>query len=289
MAHMLGQTSFGVGRTDWSGLWQGAVLSKVMQQWVLSVLYAQWSKCGWNFEWLPVVDPVVAASAVVGLCLALVALARHSRARFLPPAYLGVALVVGAFSPYDCPPLTRLLTLAPFTAMLAAIALDRFMERSAALTKPRIGWLFGIGLVAAAVVWNLAALHRSMYREHHGYGQGTTGELIRLALELPTDCWVVYIQNNENDSYNVDQILDEYRLGERSTYIRPFGPRVDDTLASQTPPFAVIYDLHREEETRAVEAALARRFPDAGWVDSAPGEPWNLRASFVVNRVPPAR
>jgi 4-amino-4-deoxy-L-arabinose transferase-like glycosyltransferase len=288
-AHMLGQTSFGVGGTDWSGLWQGAVLSKVMQHWVLSVLYAQWSKCGWNFGWVPVVDPVVAAAGAVGLWLALVAVRHRSRARFLLPAYLGVALVVGALSAYDCPPLTRMLTLAPFTAMVAAIALDRFMENTAALTQPRVGWFLGIGLVVAAVVWNLAALHRSMYREHHGYGDGTTGELIKIALQLPTDCWVVYIQNGENDMYSVDQILDEYRLGERSTYIRPFGPRVEDTLASQTPPFAVIYDLRREEERRAVEAALARRFPSAGWVDSAPGEPWNLRASSIFNGVTPGR
>lgn len=288
MDHMLRQTSFGVGRTG-SGLWQGAVVSKVMQHWVLSVLYAQWCKCGWNFGWVPAVDPVVAALAAVGLCLTLVAVTRRSRARFLLPAYLCVALVVGALSAYDCPPLTRLLTLAPFTAMLAAIALDRLMESTAALTKPRVGWLFGIGLVVAAVVWNLAALRRSMYREHYGYGIGTTSELIRIALQLPADCWIVYIQNGENDMYNVDQILDEYRFGERSTYIRPFGPRVEDTLASQTPPFAVIYDLHREEERRAVEAALARRFPGAGWVDSAPGEPWNLRASSVFSGVTPAR
>jgi hypothetical protein len=282
VAHMLRQTAFGVGGTDWSRLWQGAVLSKVMQQWVFSVVYAQWSKCGWNFAWVPVADPVVAASAAVGLCLAVVAVTRRSRARFLLPAHLGVAFVVGALSQYDCPPLTRLLMLAPFTAMLAAIALDRLMEHAAALTSPRVGWLFGSGLVVAAVVWNLAALQRSMYREHHGYGDGTTSELIRIALQLPADCWVVYIQNGENDMYTVDQILDEYGFGERSTYIRPFGPRVQDTLARQAPAFAVIYYLRRQEERRAVEAALASRFPGAGWVDSAPGKRWNLRVSSVI-------
>jgi 4-amino-4-deoxy-L-arabinose transferase-like glycosyltransferase len=289
MAHMLRQTSFGVGGTDWSRLWQGAVVSKVIQQWVLSVVYAQWSKCGWNFEWVPVVDPVAAALAAVGLCLTVVAMTRRSRARFLLPAYLGVAFVVGALSQYDCPPLTRLLTLAPFTAMLAAIALDRLMERAAALMSPRVGWLLGGGLVVVAVVWNLAALQRSMYRAHHGYGDGTTGELIRIGLQLPADCWIVYIQNDENDMYSVDQILDEYRLGERSTYIRPFGPRVEDRLARQTPAFAVIYYLRREHEKRAVEAAVARRFPAAGWVDSAPGKPWNLRVTLVLGGMTGAR
>jgi 4-amino-4-deoxy-L-arabinose transferase-like glycosyltransferase len=289
MAHMLGQTPFGAGHADGSGLWQAAVLGKVMRQWVQSILYAQWFRCGWNFGWLPVVDPVVGASALVGLCLAFLGLTRGSRARFLLPAYLGVAFVVGAVSQYDCPPLTRLLTLAPFTAMFAAMALDRFMERTAALATPRVGWLFGSGLVIAAVVWNLAALHRSMYREHHGYGDGTTAELIRIALQLPPDCWIVYVQNNENCMYNVDQILDEYRLGERSTYIRPFSPRVEQAIGRQAPPFVVIYALDGEEERRAVEAALARRFPSAGWLDSAPGKPWNLRVSSVVNRPMPTR
>jgi len=289
MAHMVGQTSFGVGHAGGFGFGQGALLGRVMQQWVLSVLYAQWAKCGWNFGWVPVVDPVAAAATAVGLCLAVVALTRRNRARFLLPAYLGVALGVGGLSPYACPPLTRLLTLAPFTAMLAAIALDRFMERTAELATRRVGWLFGSGLVVAAVVWNLAALHRSMYREHYGYSIGTTSELIRIALQLPPDCRIVYIQNGENDMYNVDQILDEYRLRERSTYIRPFGPRVDQALAGQAPPFVVIYDLHRRRERRAVEAALARRFPDAGWLDSAPGKPWNLRVSSVVTGPTPTR
>lgn len=284
VAHMLQQTAFGgdpAAVPQRSGLWQPEVLGKVLQHWLLSLLYAVWFKCRSNFDWVPVVDPVVAVSAAVGCYLSLVALVRRAPARFLIPAYVLVALVVGAVSQYDCPPLTRLLTLVPFTAMLAAVALDRLWERAAVIVSPGGGRLVGVGLVAAAVIWNIAALQRSMYQRHHGYGDGTTSELIRITRQLRDDCRIIYIQNDQNEMYSVDMILDEYGLGPRITYIRPFGPSVARVLADVQPPFMVVYDLRRAEEKGAVERALLVRFAAARWSDSAPGKTWNLRYTTV--------
>ena len=92
---------------------------------------------------------------------------------FISILYGGVVPAVGAVSSYDCPPRAGLLPLAPFGAMLAAVALDRLMERTATLTIPRVGWLVGGGLVIAAVVWNLAALHRTV-AEAYGWRRDNT-------------------------------------------------------------------------------------------------------------------
>lgn len=295
VTHMVQQTAFGAGRqptlADWQASVRGLVedpapLEKIGTHWLGSILYAPWTKCGWNFDWNPAVDPVAAALAMLGLWLGVLGLRRRSGVRVLLPAYLFAAFVVGAVTPYDCPPLTRLLTLAPFTALFAAISVDRLMSCASQVVRYRpLVWLGGIGLVAAAVLWNVSALHRSMYHLHHGYGNGTTGELIRLTTQISESYRIVYVQHGDNDSYNVDQILDEYNLGERSTYIRPFGPRAVETLAAIAPPFAVVYDLKRDEEVRAVEQALEQRFPGIHWYDSAPGKEWNLRYCLVPDGV----
>jgi 4-amino-4-deoxy-L-arabinose transferase-like glycosyltransferase len=255
-----------------------APLVKVGKDWLLSIFYAQWSKCGWNFGWSPAVDPIAAALAMLGFCLGGKALLYGFRARFLLPAFLLSALAVGGLSPYPCPPLTRLMTLAPFTALLAGLALDQVMTRTARWVRPRAAsGLVGAGLVLMAVTWNVDALHRSIYELHYGYGTGTTSELIRITQGLPRRARVIYIQNAENDMYNVDDILHEYQLGDRTTYIRPFGPRALKALDAVAPPFIVVYDLNRREERQAVEDGVERRFPGALWHDSAPGQRWNLR------------
>ena len=285
VTHMLQQTAIPAGAAavagDWSVLWQPDLLRRILEHWVLSLLYPLWFNCASNFEWVPVVDPVVAVAAAVGWWLSVFALARRAPVRFLVPTYLLAALLVGAFSQYSCPPLTRLLTLAPFTAVLAAIALDRVWARAAPIIGPGGARALGLAVVSAAVLWNITALQRSMYQRHHGYGDGTTGELIRITNPLPDDCRIVYVQNNENDMYDVDKILDEYGRGGQSTYIRPFGPLVAKTLATVQPPFVVVYNLRGTEEQTGVERGLLRRFPEARWADSAPGKPWNLRYASV--------
>lgn len=289
--HMMQQTAFrsdaGSALPGWRGL-LSVVLSKpdsllkVWSDWLQSIFYAQWSKSGSNFGWSPVVDPVAAALSTVGLWLGVLALVRRTRARFVAPAYLFSALVVGGISQHPTPPLTRLLTLVPFTAMLAAMALDQLMTRTSQWVRWQAGvWLVGSGLVAAAVIWNVTALHRSIYVLHYGYGSGTTSELIRITQGLPENSRVVYIQHAENDMYNVDYVLHEYNLGERTTYIRPFGPQALAALEKISPPFAVVYDLKRPEELQAVEESIARRFPGVRWRDSAAGQRWNLRYGSV--------
>jgi 4-amino-4-deoxy-L-arabinose transferase-like glycosyltransferase len=291
VAHILQQTAFangaGPASSGWRGLaswWlaeRGAFL-KVWSDWLQSIFYASWSKSGSNFSWSPPVDPVVGALSVLGLWLGVLALLRRSRARFVTPAFLFSAFVVGAISQAPAPPLTRLLTLVPFTAILAAIALDRLMTSASRWVRWQAAvWLAGSALVAAAVIWNVTALHRSIYDLHYGFGSGTTSELIRMTQALPGNSRLVYIQNAENDMYDVDYILHEYNLGDRTTYIRPFGPQALTALGEISPPFAVVLDLKRGEEFQAVEGSIERRFPGVRWHDSAPGKQWNLRYCSV--------
>lgn len=287
VGHMVQQTAFNSAGNATAAGWRGFLVSLVSQpdrlrkiwgDWLQSIFYAQWSRSGWNFDWNPAVGPVMAALSVLGLWLGVVALWRRSPARFITPAFLFTAFVVGAISQYAAPPLTRLLTLVPFTAMLAAIALDQLMTEATRRVRWRLPIrLAGWSLVAAAVVWNVNALHHSIYELHYGYGSGTTSELIRITQGLPQSVRVVYIQHAENDMYNVDYVLHEYNLGDRTTYIRPFGPQALQALGTVAPPFAVVYDLRRREELQAVEESVERRFPGAHWQDSAPGKRWNLR------------
>lgn len=278
LEHMLRQTAF-------SGPEQHSA-TQIFAHWLESVLYASWIHCSGNFGWDPVVDPITAGLAIVGLWLGVFALIRRHRIRFFFPAYVASAFVLGAISQYTCPPLTRLLALAPFTALLAAVALDQLIRRVAGITAPRrLFEIVGVACAAAAVIWNIAMVHTIFYTRHHGFGDGTTSELIRLSLDLPSDYTIVFIQRGDNSMYDVDMILAEYGLA-RSVCIRPFNSgRVESRLATLTPPFAIFYDLTNPAEAQAVEALLARRFPESQWRDSDRGRRWNLRYVRVPDGV----
>ncbi|HXQ24368.1 MAG TPA: glycosyltransferase family 39 protein [Candidatus Acidoferrales bacterium] len=255
------------------------VVPHVLKHWLLATLYVLWINNPTHFQTNPPADGVSAALATVGLWLGLRATMRGAAAtRFLFLAYLAAALLGCATSPYDNPPMTRLMLLPPFTALLAAVALDALMRSVASATRrPRLAAALGTALAASAVAGSTLHVRDTVYRHGHGYGDGTTSELIRLAQSLPTGCRIVYIQTEQTYMYDVNQILSIYGLDAHLQYIKPFGVEADRALKEITPPFLVAYDLRKREEIDAVEQTLQARFPEIHWQDSARGETWNLR------------
>ena len=140
----------------------------------------------------------------------------------------------------------------------------------------------GGALVLIAVVWNVAALRYNVYTHYHGYGDGTTSELLRIAQTLPHDWRIVYVQTNDTLMSSVDQVFAQYGMGDRITYLRPYNATVTERLAALVPPFVVSYDLRRPAERQAIEEQLTQRFPGVPWRDSDAGRPWNLRYFSVL-------
>ncbi|MBI4515127.1 MAG: glycosyltransferase family 39 protein [Deltaproteobacteria bacterium] len=287
LSHMFRFTSLsseeGRSFSDFASVWAwlAAVMgeSRVFEQWMLALFYGVWFKGPHHMQWNPIVDPISSALAGAGMWLGLANLRRRANLGFVTVAYVSVALVIGATAPYYRPPLTRLLFLSPFTALLAAVALDQLLSWTAA--SERSARRAGAALVAVAAAWNIGALQYSIRYHYHGYGAGTTSELIRLVQQVPAGVKIVFVQRTDTDNEGVDEIFDEYGMRERLAYLHGVTPRVRATLASVRAPVLISYELHEPAQAQAVEAALNERFPDARWQDSDPGQRWNLRYFYL--------
>jgi 4-amino-4-deoxy-L-arabinose transferase-like glycosyltransferase len=265
-----------------TALWaaDGPVL-RPLHHWLLSVVYGLWFPGPHHFQTNPVVDPVSGALATVGFWLSMRGLVRRSADGFVGVAYLAAAFIAGAVTPHGRPPLTRLLVLAPLTAVLAATALDLLLQ---VLPRRALGWTVGLLLVAATAAWNVTTLNRSVYERHHGFGDGTTSELIRLAQETPEEQVIYYVQPSHTFMRSVPDIMEQYGLRQRLHHLWGFTPAALTTLSQATPPFFAAHHLRAPEPQQAVERALLERFPNIEWRDSAPGKPWNLRFFQVDER-----
>jgi 4-amino-4-deoxy-L-arabinose transferase-like glycosyltransferase len=250
-----------------------------LHHWLLSIVHGLWFPGPHHFQTNPVVDPVSGALASVGFWLSIRGLLRRSADGFLGAAYLVAAFIAGAVTPHPRPPLTRLLVLAPLTAMLAATALDRLLQL---VPRRAPTWAVGLLLVTAAAAWNVTALHRSVYHLHRGFGDGTTSELIRLAQRTPPEQTIFYVQPAGTFMRSVPDIFEQYGLRERLHHLWGFTPAVLTILSQAQTPFFAAHQLREEEPRQAVESLLRERFPGMEWRDSAPGKPWNLRF-FQVN------
>lgn len=243
----------------------------------MSLIYSVYFIGPHHFQWPPVVDPISGPLVLVGLFLCLVQW-RHGGSRFLALAFVISAIVVGGTSHYFRPPLTRLLFLAPFSALLAAVALDRFASAAALAARSHsLGRAFAIGSVAAAVAWGILSLQYNVRYRYHGYGDGTTAELVRLATQQPGDMRLVYVQREDTGMWSVDGVLDQYGMRERLSYFQGFTPQARQALETIEPPALVVLGLGSEVDTRAAEEILTRRFPQVLWRSSDAERSWNLR------------
>jgi len=256
----------------------GAAIGRVLVHWWLSIVHGLWYPGPHHFQSNPINDPISGTLAIVGLCLCLGGW-RRGNGRFLFLAYLLSAFLVGATSQHSRPPLTRLLFLSPLTAVLAAVAADqllRIADGSGRARRALTGAAAG-GLVAVSMAWNISTLEHSVREEHHGYGNGTTSELLRMAQRLPANARIVLVQTAGGGETLVVQVMDEYGLAERLDYERGADAPTLAALETTAPPFTLFVDLADPHDFEKVEAVMQRRFPAGVWRASAPGQPWNLR------------
>jgi hypothetical protein len=208
---------------------------------------------------------------------------RCRKARFLFFSFILTSFVVGAISSYDRPPLTRLLVLSPFLALLTAVALERFspclFSKGGTAGKPAV--VTALLLIFGIISWNLTAQHHSIVKVHHGYGDGTTSELIRETALLPDDTGIFYIQHDQTHMQCVDLVMDAFGYGSRFIWVRPYGNSVLGQLAARKPPFAVFCNLTDTQEIMRIKSVLYRRFPHLRWQFTDPGKPWSLRFFHV--------
>jgi len=252
--------------------------SVIAAHWLKAVLYPVYFENPHHFQWTPIVDPISGPLCLLGLILCM-ANGRSGADRFLASAYLLSALLVGATSHHERPPLTRLLFLSPFAAMLAAVALQRVtgvVDRRVGRSPARAGAAL---LVAFAALWGVLELQYNVRYRYHGCGDGTTTEAVRIASTMPPNAKIVYLQRSGSTMLMVDSVFDQYGMAERLIYGQGFDDEAKRALEEIEPPYIVINALEDGEGRKAIEAIVERRFPGRGWEESAPGQPWNLRYS----------
>src|ERR1700687_1846929 len=115
-----------------------SIAIRMLHHWLWSLLYGVWYPSPHHLFDNPIVDPLSAALAVIGFWMCFSGARRAAGARFLVLAYVISAFIVGSTSPHFRPPLTRLLFLSPFTALLAAIAADQLLRRVGGTSHARL-------------------------------------------------------------------------------------------------------------------------------------------------------
>jgi hypothetical protein len=292
IAHMLQQTAVTggkqIGESQIHGflrtfLASSGIFPKMLLQWFVTIIYGIQYKDPSHFQHNPIMDPISCALAFIGLFLA----ARSTLAGrcnwFILPAFLFSAFVNGALSPYYRPPLTRLLFLSPFMAIFSAVALDYISLRLATDEKRwrYLGTALPMLLVFSSIAWNVISQYDHIRHHSHGYGDGTTSELIRIARTLPVNCAMIYVQHKDTYMECSDMVMDEFGMGSRIQYIKPLDERFDKALQIAAPPLAVFCNLTNEEQFRRVQGSVSERFPEPAWQDSDPGHPWNLKYVYI--------
>jgi hypothetical protein len=244
----------------------------------LAVVYGFYYVIPTHFQGNPIMDPLSCTAAFVGLWLCVRAIRRRYDARFIVLAFLVSSFVVGALSPYYRPPLTRLMFLSPFMAILASIAIVQ-VESS---IYERLPWkriasnLFVVAFVLASVIWNLSAVYHNVYQSYYGYRDGTTSELLRIVQTLPEDTTIVFVERRDTEMGSVDTVLSEYGMGARITYFQPYREAALTRLREIQPPFIAAYHLADPAEIESVREVLSMRFPEIQWRISSPGKKWSI-------------
>lgn len=289
LGRMFGQTSFRLAAEErpesWSGRVSAAVAGKgphLARHWTLSLVHPLWYPRPSHFQSHAVVDPLQGVLALTGFFLAWRGFRRDWRCRFLAVAASLAALAVGSLSQHACPPLTRLLFLGPFNALLAALALEQALV---ALIRRSRGWItssvLGSLVVAASAAWGVGILRHSVYVRHHGYGEGTTSEVVRVMRAMPEGWQMVFVQAWPTYMQSVDNFGTAYGGPGRLAYLRMSREILGHLPRTGRRGFVLAHDLPEGSDRAEVEGAINERFPGQPWYETAPGEKWNLRILAV--------
>jgi len=256
-----------------------ATVSRVLEHWLLSIMHGFWYPGPHHFQANPIVDPISSTLAAIGFWLCIVGWRHRAAGRFLAPAYLLSAFLVGATSQHFRPPLTRLLFLSPLTAVLAAAGADQLLRALGGTTRARQQLTRGAAyvLVSVSVIWNIATLEYNIRYQHHGYGNGTTSELIRMAQQFPKECRIIFMQVSDEQDGLVEGVMAEYGFDDRFIYRRAVDAPAIAALQDAPLPLVVFANITNPEQMASLERVIEQRFPAGAWRDSDPGKPWNLR------------
>ena len=250
----------------------------------VSLFFPLWYPNPSHFQTCSVIDPLQGVLAVIGLVLTWRGFRRDAGCRFLALAYLFSAVAVGTVSQHDCPPLTRLLFLCPFVALLAALSLRQIAAGiNAQLRSPRLAATVVGVLLAVSAAWGIGILRYNVYVRNHGYGEGTTSELARLLRALPPSWRVVYVQRMPTYMSGVDASLAQHGWDKRFAYLRDSPEIVKHMPPSSERELLLVHDLPVGESRQRFEAAMSERFPGRTWRQTAPGKSWDLHVLAVAN------
>lgn len=258
---------------------------RLLRHWNVSTNFPIWYPNPSHFQSNAVIDPLQGGLAICGLVLALRGFRRDAGSRFLALSYLLSALLVGSVSQHATPPLTRLLFLCPFIGLAAALSLRQAHEGLVSIFSwPRLAAIVTGAVVAGSALWGFALVRYNVYVRNHGYGEGTTSELVRTMSTLPGPWRVVYVQRMPTYMASVDAVISMYGWHERFDYLRQSSEILKHMPNAGEVNLLLIDDLPPGEARDELEGELSRRFPGREWRESAPGKPWNLRSLAVARQ-----
>jgi len=252
---------------------------RLLEHCLLSFVFGVWYDSPHHFQNNPIMDPMTGVLSLTGFWLTIMGCRSNVNLRYLVVVYLFSLLVVGGISQYSKPPLTRLMFLIPFMSIFAALALNRIRAvlTSGAGTRFRISGYFVPLILLFTIAWNPVSLYRHVIVGKHGYGEGTSSELIRVTKNLNEKTKLIYIQHGNSYMHCVDLVMESYDRKRQFLYLRPFNDQVINILRSVEPPFIVFLELKDSAEINSIQELMTKRFPDAEWQDTDPLQTWNLK------------
>ncbi len=257
--------------------------TEIAKQWFLCLIFGVYFIYPHHFQVNPVCDPISFMLAMTGIFIALRLFFQNRRDRLLLLIYLFSSFAVGAISSYDRPPLTRLLFLTPILAVFSAVTLKRFSDFFA----NAVPWFrhrakaFAQTLILASLAWNIGVLNYSIHIRGHGYGDGTTSTLLRLAKKQPADCTIFYVQRTDSYMGCIDLIFDIYEMGDRIIYLRSDRMPILARLKTTEKPILIACDLQKPSEINQLHQIVQKVFPHIRWKSSDPRKPWNIEYAVV--------
>lgn len=260
----------------------GARARRALAHWLVASFYGVFSQNS-HMQTRPVLDPFSVSLSTTGVLLGIAGLL-VGRRDFLAPAYLLSTFWVGCLSSYGEPPLTRLMFLAPLSAVLAATTLDHALKRCQSRLGIRVASGAGALIVAIAVVWNVVLLQSSVRHRYHGYAEGTGTELIRASRGFPAETnLAIALPPSSSSRDGLREVVEPYGIARRLTIVISSQPEMPPDLQL---PLVVFHGLPNSDETRAFEQGLQDRYAPSDWSDTDLGRRWNLRFLFVPGEAP---
>lgn len=280
------------------GLMIGTVVSKFFMSIVHPIRYiAPFSS---HFIEDHLYEPLVGIAFFIGFWICIFEFKKHRQGIFLILSYAAFNVFSGTLSNQSRPSDTRLLAMVPFVAIVAAIGITRVL-RFKDSPKPSMGTGRSISgfiaaerhnlsknaivvcLLAVSVFSSFSIVDRSVY-QRHGYGDGSTGELVRFCQDKPRDTNIVFIQTENTGNGEIDIWMKlsgftntYYYLAGTSSVVRKKAlDEAIEKIKTLKPPLLVAHRLGVSELTVPLKEALAQKFPDGKWGETSPGENWSI-------------